>query len=239
MLRRIAAIFPVIGVWVGCTASSSETTPTIADAGNTPAPDAAMGNDAASPVNDASAPSTDGAPADPPPSPECAAYCTGILQTCTSAGVAQYPSLAACHYTCRLFPPGMEGDWKDYPDTFACRRLHLAAAAPPSEHDHCHHSGPFGYGGCGGVCTSFCRVAFDRCKGATPFASPQACLSECEGWPYAPPDPEYGIASYQATKPTTGDSHECRQVMLMKALESITGRDTYCPTLGTNSSICK
>jgi hypothetical protein len=224
--------------WVGC---SSEPGSTGGDAipSADAAPEAARGEAAPDATNgDAAQDSPAAVDADSSDglvsSPACITYCN-TMQTMCNVDYQQFATTHSCLVACSYYPPGTDADPLNAGNTLKCRQTHAEAGG-----GHCLHGGPYGYGGCGFMCESFCQIAMTWCAasaGGAPFASPAACISECEGWAWAPNGPD-GAAAFRATTPTTGNTLDCREVQLVKSLESKAARDVYCPLAATNSTTC-
>jgi len=232
-----------LAAWLGCSTSDpgGASDPT-ADAGGTPT-DGGAPVDAGGATGDASASDAADASADAepvvPPSPECNTYCDTVLNHCGPT-IPQFGSRTACLNACALYAPGTPDDWSSYANTRSCRQYHANSSDGDGKY-HCFHGGPFGYGSCGSSCDAVCMFAMTWCAksaAGAPFPSHAVCMSECLAWPWAPQGPD-GLAVYRADSPTSGDTLECREVMLVKSLESAAARDTYCPLAVTNSPTCK
>jgi hypothetical protein len=237
---RIALLMALAGAgWLGCNPGADEGvgTTAITDGGAGTDSDA-RGTDASmppAPPGEDAANGLDGADGAAASSPACITYCNTIQSAC-SVDYPQFGSTAACLVACAFYPPGTAADPDNAGNTLKCRQTHAVAAG-----GHCFHGGPYGYGGCGFMCEGFCQIAMGWCAGSkmgAPFASAAACMTECEGWPWAPNGAD-GVAAYRPTTPTTGNTLDCREVQLVKSLESAAARDTFCPLAATNSAACK
>jgi hypothetical protein len=235
---QIFAVLVAIA-WVGCSSKDGATGATVAgDGGTDPgapppgsppgAPDADAGGDAASTDagDDANAPRND--------SPGCVSYCDTVLSACTPNYV-QFPSKIACLNACQYYPPGTPPDYGQ--NSLACRDLMAINAAGGDPEAHCLHAGPYGYGGCGDMCEAFCQIVMPWCGSLSPFASHVACTTECNLWAWAPSLPDGG-AAYRASGPLSGDTLDCREVMLVLSLQGPAERAMYCPLTATNSATC-
>lgn len=232
----LTAALLVASVWLGCSTSdaSSQAQPSD-DAGLDHSASPAPAPPPTAPGADASS-SDSGDAADPPrnDSPGCISYCDTIVSAC-APDYAQYGSKTACLNACVYFPPGSPGDING--NSLECRNM-MAMNTVGAPQVHCLHGGPYGYGGCGSMCEGFCEIVMPWCGSKAPFASHDACMNECVLWAWAPSLPDGG-AAYRASGPTSGDTLDCREVMLVKALESPAARDTYCPLTATNSATCR
>ncbi len=157
-----------------------------------------------------------------------------MLRACVPDYV-QFGSQTECLQACAYYPPGSSGDITG--NSRECRTAH-ATSAVGGEPLHCLHAGPFGYGGCGEMCEAFCQIVMPWCGPLAPFASNDACMSECLVWKWAPSMSD-GTAAYRASGPTSGNTLDCREVMLVKSLDGPAAREQYCPLTGTNSTLCR
>jgi hypothetical protein len=187
--------------------------------GGTPAaPDAFVGNDAASSA------------------PDCTTYCTASLANCASME-PQYSDMASCLGTCDAFTVGVTGDTSG--NTLACRLYHTNAAAAAPGNEHCLHGGPAGYATCGtSQCEAFCQVAQHACTGADQvWASTAACMTDCAMMAGSTPDMPAGAPDY-STAQTTGDTFACRMYHLTVASSSPTLATMHCPHIALVSTAC-
>lgn len=157
------------------------------------------------------------------PGPTCTAYCATIEANCTGTN-DQYSSNAACLASCAPIPDGTAADMGG--NTVGCRTYH-AGAAMSAPAVHCPHAGPGGAGACGANCEGFCTIALGVCTGANQvYASLAQCLTECAGFPTAPP--------YNTTT-TSGDSFACRMYHLTAASLDPAG---HCSHIVEASPVC-
>ena len=236
----LAIAFTCAGAWLGCSAGTGE------PSGERASADASSTPDAGGPIE------TDGASGDAardsapvlgdgsttPSSPECVTYCNTLQGAC-NGDYPQFGTMKACLTGCALYPPGKPDDQSGSGNTLKCRQQHATSSLTGTY--HCFHAGPFGYAGCGAMCEGFCQIAMGWCAasaGGAPFASAAACTAECESFPWAPSGPD-SLAAFRETGPTSGNTLECREFQLVKALESNADRDVYCPRAATNSTACK
>jgi hypothetical protein len=233
------------GAWVGCSSSSapSDGRPTTPEDGASSDASAVSESEAAQPDHSSGAESTPSGDAGDDggvvSSPDCIQYCNTIEPAC-AADYPQFGTMTACLRACAAYPPGDPTDESGTGNTLKCRQQHAMSAANGGTY-HCFHAGPYGYGGCGSMCEGFCQLAMAWCAGSSggaPFASAAACTTECESWPLAPSGAD-GLAAYRAYGPTSGDTLECREYQLVKSLESLADRDTYCPRAATSSVACR
>lgn len=235
-MRALGAL-AVACVVVACGAStpSEPSSPSALDASSdAPAIDGAIASDAGS---DAPADTTT-SDAEPPltPSADCLKYCDDLMTHCTGVN-QQFSTKKQCLRACTFYPLGNPGDATG--NSLTCRIRHTIAAE--SDQAHCHHAGPFGYSGCGEPCDILCTIAMGWCgtrPGGAPYASQSACLAECAAFVNEPGPTAMGVA-YNASGPATGDSIDCREYHLVRALESAADRDASCPKAATNSPACR
>lgn len=239
----IACFF--LAVWCACSTSTEDAAaPASAPSSFDAAPPEDAANDArAATVVDAASDASDAGEKDAGAlahSEACIAHCNVIVTGCAKEGYPQFGSMTQCLHACYFYPVGGPDDWSTQADTLGCREHHTGTAVMGGGY-HCFHGGPYGYGSCGSQCTGFCRLAMAWCAGSAggaPFASLAACATECEAWPWAPPGAD-GLDIYRPHTPTSGDTIQCREVMLVKSLESAAARDQYCPLAATTSATCK
>jgi hypothetical protein len=230
--------------WLGCTTSSDggAASPTLDDDARAPGPASTTSTSKPDASHPAEGPKPDAAGApdaedagDPLRNALCFNYCNTVQTNC-AVDYTQFESMHACLTACQYYPLGTADDPLNAGNTLKCRQTHASGGI-----DHCLHGGAFGYGGCGSMCEGFCQIAMSYCAaspGGAPFATSAECMSECQVWAWAPADANGG-ASFRATSPTSGDTLDCREVMLVKSLRSIADRDTYCPLTKTNSATCR
>jgi hypothetical protein len=162
----------------------------------------------------------------------CTSYCQTFMKAC-EVEYPQFPSMDACLRACAFYPAPMPND--NGTNTLGCRGIHAIASL--SDTQHCFHAGPYGYGGCGALCDGFCQLAMGWCGARAPFASIGACSTECNAWMQAPTGAD-GITVFRFNTPTSGNTRECREALLMRSLQSAADRDADCPNIGTTSAQC-
>ena len=156
------------------------------------------------------------------PAVACADYCGLITDHCAD-DLAQYSGTALCEATCLNIPPGAAGD--ELGNSVTCRAFHSVLAAEDAV-THCPHAGPAGAGTCGANCESFCSIAASTCDDLSPFASAEACITACEGFPAEP--------LYSAETPD-GDSYACRlRHLTLASLQP----EIHCAHIGEDSPVC-
>jgi hypothetical protein len=179
----------------------------------------------------------------------CSAYCAAVTATCTGAN-AQYsdgaPGMAECMNACMLLPLGTSADTSG--NTVGCRTYHTQlAAADGGAVPHCWHAGPFGYGACGTTCEGFCALATGWCSpeggfdgGAAPYASSSACLASCMGYAaVAGGDAGFVVdGGFNSPGSASGNTRDCREWHLGKALESTSNQQVHCNHVGATSPTC-
>jgi hypothetical protein len=165
------------------------------------------------------------------------------MTNCTGDN-AQYSEMSECLNACSLMPPGMLGDTTG--NTLGCRLYHggLAASSP---NPHCWHAGPFGFGGCDLSCDDFCALAMQWCSpsggfdgGPPPFTDMASCTdTACNRIPSAP-GASGAPGLYNASGPTSGNTLDCREWHLGKALvdHSAMGQQLHCNHVGASSPTC-
>jgi hypothetical protein len=133
-------------------------------------------------------------------------------------------------------------------DTLACRIFHtsLAAADGGAARDpHCWHAGPYGFNVCGDECATFCEIATGYCEpdagfdaAAPPFSSLSDCMTKCNAFVrVAGGDAGVNVdGGFSALGPTSGDTLDCREWHLLKALESTPNQQVHCQHLVPNAS---
>jgi hypothetical protein len=152
--------------------------------------------------------------------------------------------LADCENACSFFP---ETDASSG-DTLACRIFHTSLAAADGGagvNPHCWHAGPYGFNVCGDECATFCEIATAWCEpdagfdGGPPFSSLSDCMTKCNGFVrIAGGDAGVDVdGGFSALGPTSGDTLDCREWHLLKALEGqgALGQNTHCPHLVPNA----
>jgi hypothetical protein len=232
------------GASIGCSDSASSAT----DAGHQDASSSGSGSSSSSGSGSGSGSSSgsggsSGGPYDGAVALDCTTYCAEIMANCTGDN-AQYGEMSECLNACSLMPPGTLGDTTG--NTLGCRLYHggLAASSP---NPHCWHAGPFGFGGCDLSCDDFCALALQWCSpsggfdgGPPPYTDMASCSDmACNRIPIAP-----GVNNapglYNASGPTSGNTLDCREWHLGKALvdHSATGQQLHCNHIGPSSPTC-
>jgi hypothetical protein len=180
----------------------------------------------------------------------CAAYCAAIAATCTGP-TAQYIAdsdggMSECMTACGLFPAGMASDTSG--DTLGCRIYHTQLAMTTKD-PHCWHAGPFGFGACGGTCANFCALATTYCSpsggfdgGAPPYGDAGDCTTSCMGYTGIDGTGDAGTifidGGFNSAAPTSGNTRDCREWHLSKALTSPANQQVHCNHVGAVSSTC-
>jgi len=115
---------------------------------------------------------------------DCADYCSAIMSACTGDD-AQYGSEAECLDYCSNVGGWEAGTVEDVDgNTVGCREYHTSVAATTDPATHCAHAGPSGGNACGSWCEVYCDVFDSTCSDdAEAYASEQACLTACAGFP--------------------------------------------------------
>jgi hypothetical protein len=175
----------------------------------------------------------------------CSDYCTGVEATCT-AEFGQYTAPSSCDNACPFLPVGDAGASSG--DSIACRVTHTGLAAT-QKNPHCWHAGPYGFGACGDECEAFCKIATGYCVpdagfvdgGAPPYASTSDCMTACAGFARINGgDAGLGVdGGFNAAGPTGGNTLDCREWHLSKALESTGNQQLHCPHVAATSSTCQ
>jgi hypothetical protein len=200
--------------------------------------------DAGAPEPDAGTPSTPDTGADAGmPALSCSSYCAAVTAACTGAN-KQYVSMTACMNACQNIPVGASSDTSG--NTLGCRTYHaqLAMSAP---NPHCWHAGPYGYGGCGDECASFCNLATTWCTpaggfdgGAPPYTDDTSCLASCAGYAQInAADGGLGLdGGFNAQGPAAGNTLDCREYHLGASFAGGGDQQLHCMHPGANSVTC-
>ncbi len=164
-------------IWAGCSSSGS------GDDGGTDSAtndvnqqqDTATGNDTGTP--------TDASTAVDANALDCAYYCATDIAVCTGNN-NQYKDNATCMSMCQAGIPNDVEAGATSGNSLACRMYHLSVASQSASNAaiHCPHTGPYGYGMCGDLCTDFCEQYFTSlCKTdqAAGYASQDTCRTYC------------------------------------------------------------
>jgi hypothetical protein len=172
------------------------------------------------------------------------------MAACTGA-YAQYSSTTECMTACALLPAGDAGDALG--NSIACRTTHAgyAMTMDGGQNPHCWHAGPYGYGGCGTECESFCLLATTYCTtaggfdgGPPPYASNADCKTACDT--FARIDDVDGggkfvDGGFNAAGPASGNTFDCREYHLGAALAGpgmTGGQELHCNHPGVDSGTC-
>jgi hypothetical protein len=173
---------------------------------------------------------------------DCPSYCTLIMTNCTGAN-AQYGSMTECTNACGILKAGALADKTG--DTLGCRIYHagLAASLP---NPHCWHAGPYGFGACGAQCDDFCELAVAWCSpsggfdaAAPPYMNIGQCKTSCIG--FTSLDGGAAPGAYSVAGPSSGNTLDCREWHLGKALDTSTSQQAqqiHCNHVGATSSTC-
>jgi hypothetical protein len=156
---------------------------------------------------------------------DCTSYCTAIQKDCKDMGTGgsnlQYLDDGTCLKMCAAIPLGASTDTSG--DTLGCRIYHVGLATKgltsaertKNLATHCPHAGPYGYGGCGGMCEDFCARYVTQC-GASAYDGGAFCPIDCAAFPSV----DAGFIGI-----TTGNSIECREYHLENAYAYDAGPD--------------
>jgi hypothetical protein len=169
----------------------------------------------------------------PGPAPECAAYCSLVMESCSQAH-AQYASTQECLAFCSRLPPGKAGASEG--NSVACRQFYAGSPARLDAVAYCLAAGPFGGGVCGDRCQSFCELTLDTCSpdaGDAPYTSYPDCQGTCIGYAYRDGGVDGG--GEPPTGPAAGNTLNCRLFYARTAVTTGTG----CADLGLDSGACR
>jgi hypothetical protein len=216
------------------------TTPPVPDSG-TPAPDSGT------PAHDSGTPAPDSGTHDAGSADggglNCDSYCATVNAACTGAN-KQYADEASCKNACSKMAVGTAADTSG--NTLGCRVFH-ATLASSTPNPHCWHAGPYGYGGCGDVCASFCKLATTWCTpaggydgGAPPYASEGDCMTACAGFRQIDgTDAGVGVTGgFNASGPAGGNTLDCREYHLGASFAGGPAQQLHCQHPGATSITC-
>jgi hypothetical protein len=169
----------------------------------------------------------------PGPAPECAAYCSLVMDSCSGAH-AQYASAQECLAFCSRLPAGKAGASDG--NSIACRQFYAGSPARLDALAYCLAAGPFGGGVCGDRCQSFCELTLSTCSpdaGEAPYGSYPDCQSTCTGFVYRDGGTDGG--GEPPTGPGAGNTLNCRLFYTRAAVTS----GAACANLGLDSGACR
>jgi hypothetical protein len=167
----------------------------------------------------------------------CTDYCGLVMSTCTGM-YAQYQTAQECMNACALLPLGMATDTSG--DSIGCRIYHVGLAMDAGLNPHCWHAGPYGFGGCGTNCEAFCTLALGWCSaaggfegGTDPYTNAGQCTNPGMGCPsFALADGGAYPGAYSAAGPQSGNTLDCREWHLGKALTDQADQQIHCLHVG-------
>jgi hypothetical protein len=167
---------------------------------------------------------------------DCTYYCSNDIAVCSGTN-NQYKDMATCVSMCNSIPDDA-GVGATSGDSLACRMYHLSVAATSSAMAaiHCPHTGPYGYGTCGGLCEDFCYQYFNSvCKTDTTggYVSADACRTYCAT--AAGSDAGAGAPGNSASTPAM----LCREYHLENAIQTGGTGGGHCDHAGlTGGGVC-